>query len=152
MFTATYSDALGYTDIGYALFMVAGNTSGAAGCFAMWMPGGNAFYLGNDAATAWLGPIQGGSGATVQNSQCVPNGATSSGSGSGNTLTVHFSLSFGSGLYGSEEHLPASDRECGEYGLAAGRDVEPIASSPVTQCSAFMAALCQDIGHSDNGL
>ena len=56
LFTATYSDAQGYQDISQALFMVAGNASGVAGCFAMWVQASNTFYLGNDAGTAWLGP------------------------------------------------------------------------------------------------
>ena len=93
IFTATYSDTAGYQDISRALFMVAGNTSGVGGCFVMWTPG-NYLYLGNDAANAWLGPIQGGTTATVQNSQCTLSGATSSGGGSGNTLTVSFGLTF----------------------------------------------------------
>jgi hypothetical protein len=82
------------------LFMVASDVSGVAGCFAMWQPGSNLFYLIDDSATTWLGPIQGGSGDTLQNSQCVLSAATSSGSGSGNTLTVSFGLSFLPGFAG----------------------------------------------------
>jgi hypothetical protein len=100
VFTATYSDGLGYADIQEAWFMVASDVSGVAGCFAKWVPASNTLYLGDDAARVWMGPIQAGSGATLQNSQCVLNGATSSGSGSGNILTARFGLSFASGFTG----------------------------------------------------
>jgi hypothetical protein len=102
VFTATYSDAQGYQDISQALFMIAGNTSGAAGCVLMWDRASNSFYLANDAATVWAGPVQGGSSGTVQNSQCVLNGSTSTGNGSGNTLTVYFGLSFKAAFTGTK--------------------------------------------------
>jgi hypothetical protein len=102
VFTAAYSDAQGYQDITQALFMVAGNAGGAGGCVAMWNPATNSFYLGNDAATVWQGPIVGGSTGTLQNSQCTLNGATSSGSGLGNTLTVKFSISFKTAFTGAQ--------------------------------------------------
>jgi hypothetical protein len=54
--------------------MVAGNASGVSGCVVMWAPASNSFYLANDAATVWMGPLQGGSGGTLQNSQCVLTG------------------------------------------------------------------------------
>jgi hypothetical protein len=102
VFTAGYADAQGYQDISYALFMVGANSSGSGACFAMWVPAGNTFYLGNDAGTNWLGPVAGGGTATLQNSQCTLNAATSSGSGTGSTLTVHFGLSFTGSFLGSK--------------------------------------------------
>ena len=102
VFAAAYADAQGYQDITFAFFMVAGNGTGIGGCFAMWVPSSNLFYLGNDAATAWLGPVQGGSTSTIQNSQCTLNGAASSGNGTGSTLTVHFGLSFAGSFTGTK--------------------------------------------------
>jgi hypothetical protein len=64
----------------------------------MWVPAYNQFYLGNDAGNNWLGPIMGGSSATVQNSQCTLSAATSSGSGTGNALRVQFGLTFANGF------------------------------------------------------
>jgi len=102
VFTATYSDGLGYQDINEAWFMVAGDVSGVAGCFAKWVAASNTLYLGDDAARVWMGPIQAGSGATLQNSQCVLNASTSSASGAGNMLTVRFAFSFASGFGGTK--------------------------------------------------
>jgi hypothetical protein len=99
-FTAIYVDAQGYQDISEASFMMANDVSGVGGCIARWVPRSNLLYLGNDAATVWLGPIQGGSGATLQNSQCVLSAATSSWGVSGNTLTASFGLSFLPGFAG----------------------------------------------------
>jgi hypothetical protein len=102
VFTATYSDAQGYTDIGGAFFMVAPNIGGVNGCFVAWLASGSQLYLGTDAGTGWLGPIQAGSNSTLQNSQCTLNASTTTASGSGNTLTVHFALSFTSGYVGAK--------------------------------------------------
>ena len=101
MFTAIYSDAQGYQDIAQALFMVDANASGVSGCAIMWDRVSNNFYLANDAANVWTGPVQGGSSGSVQNSQCTLNGAGSSGYGSGNGLAVTSSLSFKSGFAGA---------------------------------------------------
>ncbi len=92
-FTATYSDSAGYQDIKYALFLANTGVNGAGACYVLWAPA-NSFYLMNDAGTTWLGPITGGSSATLQNSQCTLSGATSSVSGSGNSLTVNFGITF----------------------------------------------------------
>src|SRR5262249_55244763 len=80
VFTATYSDGSGYQDISEAWFMVAGDVTGVAGCFAKWVAASNTLYLGDDAARVWMGPIQAGSGATLQNGQCVLNASNSSAS------------------------------------------------------------------------
>jgi hypothetical protein len=100
VFTATYSDAMGYQDISQAMFMVAADAGGVSACAVQFDTHSNNFTLGNDAARVWQGPITGGSSDKLQNSQCVLSGATSSGSGSGNTLTVHFGISFKSGFTG----------------------------------------------------
>jgi hypothetical protein len=100
VFTGTYSDAMGYQDISQAMFMVAADAGGVSGCGVRFDPHSNNFNLGNDAARVWQGPIAAGSSDKLQNSQCVLSGATSSGSGSGNTLTVHFGISFKSGFTG----------------------------------------------------
>ena len=63
-------------------------------CYVQYLPASNALYLLNDAATAWLGPITPGSGATLQNSQCTLNGTGSSVTSIGNILTVNSSLTF----------------------------------------------------------
>jgi hypothetical protein len=116
VFTATYSDVLGYQDISQAMFMVAGNPSGVSGCAVMWEQSSNAFYLANDTANTWMGPITGGSSGTLQNSQCTLNGATSSGGGQGNTLTVNVGLSFKAAFTGTENTYLLSYGSAGNSG------------------------------------
>ena len=61
----------------------------------------NAFYFYNDAVTVFSGPLSPGSAATLQNSQCILHGATStpvSGSGTGLTVTPGMSLQRAYGL------------------------------------------------------
>ena len=102
VFTAAYSDVQGYQDVSQAMFMVDDNASGVSGCVIMWDRVSNNFYLANDAATIWTGPVQAASNGNLQNSQCVLNSATSSGSGSGNALTVNLSLSLKVGFTGTK--------------------------------------------------
>jgi hypothetical protein len=103
VFTANYSDSLGFQDIAQAVFMVAGNPSGVLGCAAMWDRAQNNFYLANDAATVWIGPVAAGGGGTLRNSQCVLSAATSLGTGSNANLTVQFGLTFLSGITGAQK-------------------------------------------------
>jgi hypothetical protein len=116
VFTATYTDLAGYQDIGEAGLMVAGNATGASSCFVLWQQAGNSLYLGNDAGTGWLGPIQAGGGGTLQNSQCTLSGATSTASGSGTTLTVHFGLAFANGYTGLKNTYLLSSGSGGNNG------------------------------------
>jgi hypothetical protein len=100
VFAASYYDALGYGDIQQVMIMVAGNPGGVPGCTAMWERISGNFYLRDDTARNWLGPVQQGSVATVQNSQCILSGIGSSGSTFGNTLDVDFALTFKAGFTG----------------------------------------------------
>src|SRR4029077_53633 len=59
-----------------------------------YYPGPNVFYLANDAATAWSGPVALGQAGSLQNSQCTVDAGSSSASGSGTNLTVNLALSF----------------------------------------------------------
>src|SRR5207244_1094791 len=74
--------------------LVNAGLSGANACYVVYQRSGNTLILANDAGTAWLGPIAAGSGATLQNSQCVLYGSGSSAVGSGNSLSLTLSLSF----------------------------------------------------------
>ena len=78
VFTVTYPDANGYQDITGTYLLINSGFAAASSCYVSWSPANNSFSLLNDAATAWLGPITPGTTATVQNSQCVLNAATSS--------------------------------------------------------------------------
>jgi hypothetical protein len=67
--------------------------SAASSCFLVYTKGYNLIGLPNDAATtvAYIAP---GSGVMIQNSQCTLNGAMSSVSVSGTTVTITVALSF----------------------------------------------------------
>ena len=62
----------------------------------------NGFYLTNDAASYWQGPVTPGTAGSVQNSRCVLTGNTSSVSYSGGNLTATFGLSFTSAFSGTK--------------------------------------------------
>lgn len=62
-------------------------------------PAAAAFYLLNDAATAWVSGAAGASG-TLQNSACSVSLASSSASVSGTQLTVQFAITFAPGYAG----------------------------------------------------
>jgi hypothetical protein len=100
LFVASYYDASGYSDIQQAMFMVASNPGGVPGCTAMFDRVSGNFYLRDDTGSNWLGPVQEGSAATVENSQCILSGIGSSGSSSGNTINVVFGLTFKAGFAG----------------------------------------------------
>ena len=59
-------------------------------------------FLLNDTATAWMGPIAPGGGATLQNNQCILNGSGSSVISVGNVLTVNAALTFKPAFAGNE--------------------------------------------------
>ena len=94
VFQAVYSDASGATHITDARMMINTVVGWAQSCGTRYLQGTNQLFLINDAGTAWLGPITPGTTATVQNSHCVVNAATSSATVNGNNLTVNFSVNF----------------------------------------------------------
>jgi hypothetical protein len=76
------------------------NAQGA--CFLNYIRSSNKLYLANDNFTVWLGPVTPGSPGSAQNSQCSIDGATSSVSGAGNTLTINAALTFKSAFAGTK--------------------------------------------------
>jgi hypothetical protein len=62
----------------------------------------NGFYLMNDAATAFIGPVAVGAAGTLQNSQCTLNVDGSSVGVSGTTLTVNMLLTFTASFAGNK--------------------------------------------------
>ncbi len=94
-FTVNYFDAAGATDLSTVLVWFNGTSSSAVNsCQVEYSGASNMLYLLNDAGAAWLGPVTPGAAGTVQNSQCVVNGANSSVAASGNNLTLNAALSF----------------------------------------------------------
>jgi hypothetical protein len=104
-FTATYSNSTGYTNIGDALFLVQ-DASGGPYCYAEYNVQANRFYLNDDAHSYWQGPVVPGtgSGAFVQNTDCVLTGDSTAG-GNGNTLSVNFALAFKTAAFAGPKNV-----------------------------------------------
>src|SRR5262249_50241702 len=62
----------------------------------------NAIQLSNDAGTNWIGSATPGVAGTLQNTQCILDGGSSSASGSGNNLTVNLAITFKPGFAGAK--------------------------------------------------
>jgi hypothetical protein len=150
-FSYVFSDPNGYTDFAAVQMLVHSVLSGAGGCWIYYSRAANRFWLANDAGTAWLGPVTGGTGGSLSNSQVARNGtsqdarptggtggslsnsqctlsaAGSSGSGSGNTLTVTIALSITSRFCGAKTNYMCAEDPAGSLGgwVARGLWVVP---------------------------
>jgi hypothetical protein len=93
-FALQYSDGLGATSLSTAwVWFSATFGSAANSCMVYYDRPGATLYLINDAGSQWL-PGAPGSGATLQNSQCSINLATTSVALAGNTLTLNLAMTF----------------------------------------------------------
>ena len=109
-FSFVYSDTKGHGAITTLLTVINSSLNASGGCYLLYYPGPNVFYLANDAVTAWLGPVALGKAGSVQNSQCTVDAGSSSASGSGTSLTVNLALSFQSGFGGTKNvYMDVSD-------------------------------------------
>jgi hypothetical protein len=126
-FSYVFSDPNGYTDLAAVQMLVHSVLSGAGGCWIYYSRAANRFWLANDAGTAWLGPVTGGTGGSLSNSQCTLSAAGSSGSGSGNTLTVTIALSITSRFCGAKTNYMCAEDPAGSLGgwVARGLWVVP---------------------------
>jgi hypothetical protein len=101
-FAVAYYDSAGYTDINEAKFLVQTSVNGVNACYLKYNVQTNGFYLTDDAASYWQGPVTPGTAGSVQNSRCILTGNTSSVSYSGGNLTATFGLSFTSAFSGAK--------------------------------------------------
>jgi hypothetical protein len=109
-FSFVFSDQKGYAAITSLLTIVNSSLSASGGCYLLYYPGPNVFYLANDAGTAWLGPVALGQAGSLQNSQCTVDAGSSSASGSGTNLTVNLALSFKPAFGGAKNvYMDAGD-------------------------------------------
>ena len=94
-FSFNYSNASGGANLIATHAMFNTSVNGAGECYVAVVPASGTAWLANDAFTGWLGPIMlGGAAATLQNSQCILNGALSSVVISGATAQLTLALSF----------------------------------------------------------
>ena len=100
-----FSDPDGFQDLSVLNVLINTALDGRQGCYIAYSRPDNVLYLVNDAGDAggsYAGSIVlNGSGA-VSNSQCTVNGAGSSVSDSGNTLTLTLNMSFSAGFGGNK--------------------------------------------------
>ncbi|HON57087.1 MAG TPA: fibronectin type III domain-containing protein, partial [bacterium] len=90
-FTATYSDADGYTDIDTVYILINDSTNGANCFYAAYHRTANKFFLRNDANDAWLDAGAPGSMTTRHNSYAYLDSSCTV-AGAGNTLTVSWKI------------------------------------------------------------
>jgi hypothetical protein len=101
-FVFTVSDIGGYTDLTAMEVVINSNFSGAQACYLRYDPPSNELFLVNDAGNQFMGPTTPGASATLSNSQCSLNVASSAISGNGNTLTVTVPITFTQAFAGNK--------------------------------------------------
>ncbi len=103
LFTFNFSDPNGYTDIPAAEMLFNTTLNLANACYLRYSRTANNVSLRNDNNSAWLGPVNLGSGATLENSQCKFNSTGSSASSSGTDVTVRLNLTFKQTFLGTKQ-------------------------------------------------
>ena len=108
-FTASYADSGGAAALTAVSLLVNSSSGTAYACYVSYSPSANVFTLANDNPTTGSLTVVPG-GGTVQNSQCMLDGAGSTATSSGNNLTVSVSLTFLSNFAGAQTvYLYAAD-------------------------------------------
>jgi hypothetical protein len=100
-FATQFTDSAGATDLTSVSVLVSSTLTAVASCEVDYYRASNTLKLLTDSGGQPSSAITPGSG-TAQNSQCTLNGASSSVSLSGNTLTLNLSLSFQSAYAGAK--------------------------------------------------
>uniref|UniRef100_Q02BA1 Uncharacterized protein n=1 Tax=Solibacter usitatus (strain Ellin6076) TaxID=234267 RepID=Q02BA1_SOLUE len=102
-FALQYSDTAGATTFStaWAWFNATFSASAANSCLVYYDRAASTLYLINDAGTQWL-PGTPGAAATLQNSQCSINLASTSVAFASNTLTLNLPLTFRSAYAGGK--------------------------------------------------
>ena len=107
-FTFTFSDPLGYQNLGVLNILFAPALDGRHACYLAYSQSAGLLYLVNDAGDSVLSPITVGSSSWLTNSQCSIFGIVSS--ASGNTLTLTLNVTFATSFAGPKViYLAARD-------------------------------------------
>ncbi|MGC4048734.1 MAG: SBBP repeat-containing protein [Paludibaculum sp.] len=101
VFTFTYSDGNGGSDVETPRVLIHSQQTGDHACYFQLTRSSGTLSLADDAGSAWT-QARMGVAESVQNSQCVLYGATSSSSVSGNVLTVLVDVGFKAGFAGAK--------------------------------------------------
>lgn len=131
-FTCTYSDANGQTDLKEAYLLISTSSSKLTNSVYLYYDViGNQLFLRNDANTVWLPGGPPGFPSTVENSYVRLNCASTAVSGSANTLTVSWNVTFKPTYSGKtyNTYLKVRDR-AGGYAGWSQRGTYGISYSP----------------------
>jgi chitodextrinase len=101
VYSFTFSDADGWQDLGVLNVLVNNFLDGRQACYLAYSRPLNQLYLVDDAGFGLLPGLVLGTAGTVSNSQCTIYGATSSASGSGNSLVLTLSIGYSSSFAGN---------------------------------------------------
>ncbi len=109
VFSAQYSDSGGAAALTMVSLLVNTSASPAFACYVTYNPASQVLSLANDDPSTGSQAVIFG-GGSQQNSRCIVNGAGSSVSLAGSTLTLNISLTFQPGLGGSDSvYMYAAD-------------------------------------------
>ena len=121
LFTTVYSDQNGCSDIQYVHLLINASISGSSGFLGYYIQATNKIYIMNDSGSSWLGGYAPGSTNVIENSYCKLDYSKTTVSGSGNNLTVSWSLTFKSSFQGVKNtYLFVRDNLGAYYGWAFG--------------------------------
>jgi 6-phosphogluconolactonase (cycloisomerase 2 family) len=109
-FSLSYTDAQGYPDMTFLYFHFSNGT--VPSCYGSYGVDSDSLFLATDAGNAPVGSIKAGSG-TLSNSQCTINGANSSVSKSGQTITLNVNITFKTSFTGTKTLWMRGDESAG---------------------------------------
>jgi hypothetical protein len=104
-FTLTITDTSGYTNLGVVDVLINGFIDGIDACYLAYVESTNTLYLVDnegDAGGPYAGSMLLNGSGSIQNSQCQIEGAGSSATGSGDTLTLTLNVFFYEGFVGNQ--------------------------------------------------
>jgi hypothetical protein len=105
-YTFTWTDSKSVSDLGILNVLVNNGLDGAHACYLAYIATGNANQLilvddAGDAGGPFAGTMTVGSAQTIQNSQCLVNGSSSSAVLNGTSVTLNLNIAFKSNLLGN---------------------------------------------------
>ncbi|MEZ5404254.1 MAG: hypothetical protein R2729_31535 [Bryobacteraceae bacterium] len=171
VFTFAFEDTQGAADIAIANVLINNALDGRIACYVAYVAASNTLFLVNNAGEAG-GPFAGsllftGAGS-VSNGQCTVNGAGSSVTASGTTLTLVLNISFAPGFAGRRlVYLGARDQAASNSGwhakgvwevpggTPAGNGTAVVSLSPAradTQTVVFTGVFSDTAGFADLGV
>jgi hypothetical protein len=119
VFSATFNDPNGSSDLLFTQLLVNQTASGTNGCFLSHLQGSGMILLASDDMTGWSA-VTLGTSQVAQNSRCILSASGSTVTESGNTLTLNASLTFKAAALGPANlYLRAIDERSQDTGFVA---------------------------------